>query len=104
LPPRPAAASEAEASVQYEVEDSRKGKSRRSKEAQKQQVEPAEKPVKAAKEQVAGSISTTAPAAGTLVKLGRREGWARFLAYEVRLPVYSHQAGPISHPYSPIFL
>jgi len=41
-------------------------------------------PGRASKQQASVSLSTNAPATGTVVKMGRREGWARFLAYEVR--------------------
>lgn len=38
---------------------------------------------RASKDQAAITLSINAPATGTVVKMGRREGWARFLAYEV---------------------
>jgi hypothetical protein len=51
------------------------------------------------RDQAAVTLSTNAPATGTVVKMGRREGWARFLAYEVRnfykYPVPGHRPTPL---------
>jgi hypothetical protein len=59
---------------------------------------------RASKEQANVSLSTNAPATGTVVKMGRREGWARFLAYEVdahhSAPALSHTSDIPSRPAS----
>lgn len=35
------------------------------------------------RQQVAGTLSSAAPATTHIVKMSRREGWAKFIAYEV---------------------
>ena len=68
---------------QEEAEDTRKPKGKRQPKEVQKQPEPQDKSVRPVKEQTAATLSMAGPAAGTVVKMGRREGWARFLAYEV---------------------
>ena len=80
---------EAQPSIHYEGEPPQPKKAAKGtpKKVQKamQSQENGAPNVRASREQAAGSLSTVGPATGTVVKMGRREGWARFLAYEVGL-------------------
>lgn len=74
--------------------ESKKAKGKRHPKELHKEAETQDKSTKSVKEQTAATLSSAAPAVGTVVKMGRREGWARFLAYEASFPSVSDLIRP----------